>query len=142
MTLPTFENPQCRHAFSSLSSILGWPTFACEAHHIGNDWILGHCSRISGVQLQADSLDDADCVHICIVFLLIKYLASGPTGRRLRASALLRSHVFLYSMVYWYWLSVRAHRASLLATKAGVALVGPNNTRRGLWSVTRINQQP
>ena len=69
-------------------------------------------------------------------------LASGPTGRRLRASALLWSYVFLYSMVYWYWLSVRAHRASLLAAKAGVALVGRNITRRGLWSVTGINVRP
>ncbi|KAL5518020.1 hypothetical protein EMCRGX_G003686 [Ephydatia muelleri] len=66
-------------------------------------------------------------------------LASGPTGRRLRASVLPWSDVFRYSIEYWYWLSIKAHRASLLAARAGV---GPNRAVSGLWSVTRMNVRP
>eukprot|EP00731_Ephydatia_muelleri_P003526 Em0001g3526a len=59
--------------------------------------------------------------------------------RRLRASVLPWSDVFRYSIEYWYWLSIKAHRASLLAARAGV---GPNRAVSGLWSVTRMNVRP
>ena len=103
--------------------------------------LLGHCSRVCGVQLKADRFDGADCVNICIVFLLIK-VGIRSHWKAAESISITMVACFPYSMVYWYWLSVRAHRASLFAARAGVAFVGPNNTMSGLWSVTRMNGRP